>query len=110
MLEAVIFDFDGVLVDTPTYYFKHMREYLRKLNTNVSDEDISNLVGLTFNKKLDYINSKYGLRVEREPFVRETSAAMMAVLIAPGPASSGIASGTTPCSSPCSSSAASAFD
>src|SRR3989344_1576461 len=55
-----------------------MREYLRKLNTNVSDEDISNLVGLTFNKKLDYINSKYGLRVEREPFVRETSAAMMA--------------------------------
>ncbi|HLC93303.1 MAG TPA: HAD family phosphatase [archaeon] len=78
MLEAVIFDFDGVLVDTPSYYFKHMREYLEKLNTDITDEDVSNLVGMTFAKKLAYINEKYKLNVQREPFVRDTSAAMMA--------------------------------
>ena len=77
MLEAVIFDFDGILVDTPTYYFKHMRSYLKNLNTSISDQDISNLVGMTFAKKLDYINTKYGLRVQREPFVKATSDAMM---------------------------------
>jgi len=74
----VIFDFDGVLVDTPIYYFKHMREYLRKLNAGVSDEDIASLVGMTFAKKLEFINAKYGLNVEREHFVKETSEAMMA--------------------------------
>ncbi len=78
MLDAVIFDFDGVIVDTPTYYFKHMREYLKKLNTNITDGDVSELVGLTFSKKLEYINKKYNLKVEREPFVGETSEAMMA--------------------------------
>ncbi len=78
MLEAVIFDFDGIIVDTPTYYFKHMREYFRKINVHVTDEDISGLVGLTFAKKLEHINKKYGVEIEREPFVSETSGAMMA--------------------------------
>ena len=78
MLDAIIFDFDGVIVDTPTYYFKHMREYLKKLNTNITDGDVSELVGLTFSKKLEYINKKYNLKGEREPFVSKTSEAMMA--------------------------------
>src|SRR3989344_3468042 len=55
-----------------------MLEYREKLNTDITDEDVSNLVGMTFAKKLAYINEKYKLNVQREPFVRDTSAAMMA--------------------------------
>ena len=76
MLEAVVFDFDGVIVDSPTYYFKHMREFLKKLNKQVSDEHISDLVGLTFSEKLSFINRTYGLNVKLEEFVSATSGAM----------------------------------
>jgi len=72
----VIFDFDGVLVDSPSYYFKHMKEHLHNLDRSVSDEDISHLVGMTFDKKLDYINRFYGLSIERDEFVEATSARM----------------------------------
>jgi len=74
----VLFDFDGVLVDTPTYYFTHIKAYMEKINANVSDEDISNLLGLTFTKKLEFINAKYSLKIEREPFVSLVSNPMMA--------------------------------
>ncbi len=78
MLEAVIFDFDGVIVDTPTYYFKHMKEYFRKRSTGVTDEDIEHIIGHTFQKKLDFINAKYGLKVARDEFIAEIGPAMNA--------------------------------
>ncbi len=76
MLEAVIFDFDGVLIDTPSYYFKHMRSYLGKLHPKVEDKDISDLVGYSFSDKLIFINNKYGLNVQKEEFVKQTEDAM----------------------------------
>ncbi len=78
MLEAVIFDFDGVIVDTPTYYFKHMREYFQKIGSGVSDEDIEHIIGHTFQKKLDFINAKYGLSVKRDEFIAEIGPSMNA--------------------------------
>src|SRR3989338_2206438 len=77
MLEAVFFDFDGVIFDTPTYYFKHMKAYLHEHNASITDEDIAHLVGMTFGKKFEYINQKYGLKLERDHFVNTTSEAMM---------------------------------
>lgn len=80
-LEAVIFDFDGVLVDTPAYYFKHMRSYLRERNALVSDEDVSHLIGHTFAKKIEYLKEKYGLQIDRDHFVKITSEAMKAEMV-----------------------------
>ncbi len=78
LLEAVVFDFDGVIVDTPTYYFKHMREYFRKRSSGVTDEDIEHIIGHTFQKKLDFINAKYGLKVGCDEFLAEIGPAMNA--------------------------------
>ena len=73
MLEAVIFDFDGVIADTPKYYFRHMKEYLKELHTEVTDEDISLLVGHSFHEEFGYLNKKYNLDVSLEKFVEEVS-------------------------------------
>ncbi|VVB98842.1 Phosphoglycolate phosphatase [uncultured archaeon] len=76
-LDAVFFDFDGVIVDTPTYYFKHMKEYLRERTPGISDDDISGLLGLTFSKKVEHINERYGIKIDRNHFVEATSAKVM---------------------------------
>ncbi|MFH1390832.1 MAG: HAD family phosphatase [Candidatus Diapherotrites archaeon] len=76
MLEAVIFDFDGVIVDSPPYYIKYMKKYLRDLNTEITDEDIKHLVGYPFAQKIHYINKTYNLNIVKEDFVEKTSEEM----------------------------------
>ncbi len=76
-LEAVFFDFDGVIFDTPSHYFRHMKAYLRARNAEISDGDIAGLVGLTFAKKLEFINSRYGLRIDRKEFADATYGLMV---------------------------------
>jgi len=73
VLEAVIFDFDGVIADTPTYYFRHMKSLLKRRNADISDEHISALVGHNFSEKLEFINKNYGLGITLEDFIEETS-------------------------------------
>ncbi|MBI2138668.1 MAG: HAD family phosphatase [Candidatus Diapherotrites archaeon] len=70
MLEAVIFDFDGILVDTPEYYFKHMKSYLRAIHPAITDDDIAPLIGHTFDAKVNALNQKFGLRIERAHFAK----------------------------------------
>ncbi|MCR4336075.1 MAG: HAD family phosphatase [archaeon] len=76
MLEAVIFDFDGVIIDSPPYYLKHMKKYLHALNTDITDEDINHLVGYPFTQKIQYLNKTYNLNLVREEFVEKTSEEM----------------------------------
>ena len=72
MLEAVVFDFDGVLVPTPDYYFRHMKDYLLERNLGITDDDIGGLLGLTFDNKLSFLQEKYGLRIDKAHFVKNT--------------------------------------
>jgi len=72
VLEAVIFDFDGVIIDSVPYYFKYMRQYLKDYNTDISDDDIVHLVGYPFAQKIHYLNKTYNLGVSKEEFVART--------------------------------------
>lgn len=72
MLEAVIFDFDGIIADTPKHYFRHMKHVLHRHNTTISDEEISQLVGLRLEEKLRHINQKYGLGILVDEFISNT--------------------------------------
>ena len=72
VLEAVVFDFDGVIVDTPKIYFRHMRRLLLRHNAKISDADVANLVGRHLEDELAYINKKYGLHITLLEFVKET--------------------------------------
>ncbi len=73
MIEAIVFDFDGVLADTPKYYFEYMKKYLHNIHTDITDEDISHLVGMRFKQKFDYLDEKYSLGVSLEKFVEDVS-------------------------------------
>jgi len=73
MLEAVVFDFDGVIADTPEYYFKYIKKELQNLHKEITDEDISEMVGHSFSDKLDYIKSHYNLDLELNNFVEKIS-------------------------------------
>ena len=71
-MDAVIFDFDGVIADTDGFYLKHLKRYFAKLGVNVNDEDILHLVGETFQGRIKYINEKYGSKVTPDDFKKET--------------------------------------
>lgn len=68
-MDAVIFDFDGVIADSPHYYIKHMRKYFAALGIEILDRDILHLVGYPFSQKLQYMNKTYGLNVSRDEFI-----------------------------------------
>ncbi len=73
MIEAVVFDFDGVIANTPEYYFRHMRAYLKRIHAGITDEEVSELVGKSFSEKLAYINEKYSLAIDLAEFVESVS-------------------------------------
>lgn len=43
--KAVIFDMDGVIVDTEAYYQREQRRFVNEMGLNVSDQEILDLVG-----------------------------------------------------------------
>jgi HAD superfamily hydrolase (TIGR01509 family) len=71
--KGIIFDMDGVLADTASIYFPLMKKYLHEHSVNVTDEDISLLVGYNFEKKTEYLNRKYGIKVNYKEFVEQVS-------------------------------------
>lgn len=71
-MDAVIFDFDGIIADTDGFYLKYLKNYFSKLGVTVNDEDILHLIGETFKGRIKYINEKYGTKVTPEDFKEDT--------------------------------------
>jgi len=69
LIKGVVFDLDGVIVNTPDIYFKTMKEYIRGHSVKVKDEDVSKLIGYSLRDELMLINQKYGLNIELSEFV-----------------------------------------
>lgn len=71
MLEAVIFDFDGVVADTLSYYFRHMRSILKAHRQQITDAEITNLVGKKFSEEFALLSMTYGLKIPASVFREE---------------------------------------
>ncbi|MBN2127648.1 MAG: HAD family phosphatase, partial [Candidatus Diapherotrites archaeon] len=71
--KGFIFDMDGVLTDTASTYFPFMKKYLHNHSVDITDEDISLLVGFAFEEKTQYLNEKYGLKIDSKEFVEKVS-------------------------------------
>jgi HAD superfamily hydrolase (TIGR01509 family) len=54
ILQSIIFDFDGVLIDTELTTFKFYQELLKKYNITLSDEDFKYKIG---KKSIDFFTS-----------------------------------------------------
>ena len=72
MIKLVIFDLDGVLVDSREMHFKALNEALREVNPKYiisKDEHLSTYDGLSTTKKLKILTEKKGLPVDQYDFV-----------------------------------------
>ena len=65
MLHAVIFDFDGVIIDSEILHFRAFNETLAPLNISITEQDYyKDYLGLTDRDCFKAVNSKYKLKFD----------------------------------------------
>ena len=57
MIKGVIFDLDGVIVDSPNIYFKVMKEFLENQNVKISDQEVTNLLMFSLKDEFNKIEN-----------------------------------------------------
>jgi len=62
MLRAVIFDMDGVIIDSQPYHFAVEEKIFRELGFVVTEEESHSFVGMAGDLMWLYVKNKYGLR------------------------------------------------
>ncbi len=72
MIKGVVFDFDGVLVDTPKIYFETMGSFLRSHGLNLSREELSRLIAYSMKQEFGVLREKYSLNVSFDEFMKGT--------------------------------------
>lgn len=58
--DAVIFDMDGLMVDTERIMQREVKEILKEMGYTVTDEIISRLIGLTDSRTKEVLEQEYG--------------------------------------------------
>ena len=72
MIKGVLFDMDGVLVDSEAFICKAAIMMFEELGINASSDDFLPYVGMGENKYLGEVAQKYGLKVEIEKIKERT--------------------------------------
>jgi HAD superfamily hydrolase (TIGR01509 family) len=62
MLRAVIFDMDGVIVDSQPYHFAVEEKIFRDKGVAVSTEESHSFVGMAGDRMWEYVKNKFGLQ------------------------------------------------
>lgn len=68
-MDAVLFDMDGVLVNSVSYKYQHWERVLRD-EFELPGVDVDALVGLNSHDKYEYLVDEHGLEAERRRFLR----------------------------------------
>ena len=69
MLQAVIFDMDGVLIDSEPFHYFIEGEIYKKLNLDIPEKIRVNFVGLSNKKMWSFIKEKYNLSQKLEELI-----------------------------------------
>ena len=70
-LRAVLFDMDGLIVDTEPIHFAAFREYMRRHGVELPESVMSELIGYTEQDNLRDLKAKYGIAVPLEEMIAE---------------------------------------
>jgi len=87
-IKAVIFDFDGVIADTPSVWLGSIGEFMQERGIELTQKDYGDLIGKTFSKKYEILKEKYGIDVDYEEFhsrTQEVARKKVAEELAPNP-------------------------
>jgi HAD superfamily hydrolase (TIGR01509 family) len=71
MLQAVIFDFDGVIYNSPYYYLKTRNIFIKRYNIKQTMKEQKKQLALPTKEFIDYINKKYNLNISFDYYFKE---------------------------------------
>src|SRR3990172_9618229 len=77
VIKAVIFDLDGLLVDSEPVWFKVRTEMFGRFGLVWTDDDQKALMGRNTRSWIDYVEDKLDGKLSREEIVRETLEGMV---------------------------------
>ncbi|QLG49588.1 HAD family hydrolase [Natrinema halophilum] len=69
-MSAVLFDMDGVLVDSEDYWVDIEREEIFPAAVPDADVDLAETSGMNFREIYDYLDEEYGTAISREEFIQ----------------------------------------
>jgi HAD superfamily hydrolase (TIGR01509 family) len=74
MLQAVIFDMDGVLIDSVGYNWQAYNQILGRYGVHVGDDQLYQFVGLSTEDQVPLLNKQFGLQLDAKAFIAESTA------------------------------------
>jgi len=76
MIKAIIFDFDGTIIDTETAWYVAFREAYKKHGVELTLEQYSQCIGTSLHSfnPYEYLMTELGLPIDREQFRQEVQA------------------------------------
>jgi HAD superfamily hydrolase (TIGR01509 family) len=69
MLKAVIFDMDGVIIDSEPIHYQMSMKYFSELGLHIADEEYNTFVGVGDKEIYSRLKEKYGLKQEVDELV-----------------------------------------
>ena len=68
MIKNIIFDFDGVLVDSEILVAKAFAKYMRKYGTEIDEKEFANFAGKKTVQVIDILSQKYSIKDQEKFF------------------------------------------